>query len=201
MEHLSAFPIKNFHSEHTKLFLTHLPSPCQPGKGIFKCLSICFMTSKCSGNSLSTGKTLPPAAIEHLKGGKPSPDHFCLFTSKPLHEHAAIWKKGFFSRGKRSQILVPSAVCPVTQCAVRDCGHSSSPALREVPVPSGKSHPLWDAVSGAASHGCWSINELIFVKYCEGLGDQESRSSSPRLQTHGEETRRHEFGFHATVML
>lgn len=119
MEHLSAFPIKNFHSEHTKLFLTHLPSPCQRGKGIFKCLSICFITSKCSRNSLSMGKTLPPAAWlrarEHLRSGKPSPDHFCLFYSKPLHEHAAIWKKGFFSRGKRSRILVPNAVYPVTR--------------------------------------------------------------------------------------
>lgn len=201
MEHLSAFPKRTFTPSILNSSLPTCHHPASLGKVFLNVFQSVSLLLSAAGTVCPRVKhfLLQPGSIWEVAS-----HHlitFAFFLQKSLYEHAAIWKKGFFSREKRSQILVPSAVYPVTQCAVRDCGHSSSPALREVPVPSGKSHPLWGAVPGAASHGCWSINELIFLKYCEGLKDQESRSSPPRLQTHGEETRRHESGFHAIVML
>ena len=105
MELLSAFPIKNFHSEHTKLFLTYLPSPCHLGKVFLTSSNLLHYFQAQQKHSLSMGEMLPPPtwrkAGEHFRGDKLSPDHCCLYSSKPLHEHVAIWKWGGILNGKK----------------------------------------------------------------------------------------------------
>lgn len=136
------------------------------GKGIFKCLPIYFITCKGSRNSLSMCDALlsqhDPKRASSLEMASHHPNHFWLFSSKPHHENAALWKKGIVHKEKKkagvsvqsAQSLLPLRVPPwavvrVTLAPLRVMGFS--PVLGQ---PGGLRKGTWSL--GRCPRWCWS---------------------------------------------